>query len=382
MFKIAFVLLSLFFVTACPKKEFTPSKTPSAVLQEVRFSALSGWADDDTSELIPAFVRSCEKIMRLKSEYIDSSQIKISTKDYAAVCQKFLAQDISNDRDFRRFIEANFTPYRVTDNGNPSGKFTSYYEAEINASFEKSAKYHYPIYGKPENLVEVNLQDFDATLPKKRILGRVEKQKLIPYHARADIENTAFEAPVLLWGDDNVDIHIMQIQGSAIAKLEGGQTVRVGYADNNGHDFKGVGSVLLSKGAIKPGDANMIKIKKWLRANPELAKKYMQENKRFVFHRLIEAEGAIGALSVPLTAGRSMAVDRRFIPLGSILWLETTASAKHPIKKLVAAQDVGGAIKGVVRGDYFWGSGGDDVLAKAGSMNSVGKYFILIPKGR
>ena len=130
---------------------------------------------------------------------------------------------------------------------------------------------------------------------------------------------------------------------------------------------------------MQPGQASMGKIKKWLKENPDKAIEPMNKNKRYVFHRLVNADGPIGAQGVSLTSGRSLAVDRTYIPLGALLWLETTGPDKENINKLVVAQDIGGAIKGAVRGDYFWGSGGDEILEKAGRMHAKGKYYILIP---
>ena len=124
----------------------------------------------------------------------------------------------------------------------------------------------------------------------------------------------------------------------------------------------------------------MDKVKKWLQDNPQKAIRYMNENPRYVFHRLIGASGPLGAMGTPLAAGRSLAVDKNFVPLGALLWLDTTAPDGKPIRKLVNAQDVGGAIKGAIRGDYYWGSGGDDILELAGKMNSAGSYYILLPK--
>lgn len=387
MYKILSVFAILALLTGCPRqaKETTQKikdagKSPMVELQVADFDELVGWKKDNFAEAIPAFIENCKKISLNKNQAIDRSKIVISTKDYHKICQRFSSAHIKSSEQFRRFIEQNFIPYLVLDNGNADGKFTSYYEAEIRASKSKHDQYQYPVYGKPESLIEVNLQEFDATLPNRRLVGRVEKQKFIPYYTRAEIENADFAAPVLMWGNDPIDIYIMQIQGSAIASLDDGTKLRIGYADNNGYPFKGIGSILLSKKLLEPGKGNMMNIKEWLRDNPDLAKPNMQENKRFVFHRTIEGDGPIGALGVPLKAGRSMAVDRSVVPLGSLLWLDTTTPDKQPLQRLVAAQDIGGAIKGAVRGDYFWGSGGDEILAKAGSMNSSGQYYILIPR--
>ncbi len=349
-------------------------------LSAVDFSELEGWNNDKLEDFVKVFDNNCKKIMQINTPYLYTSEIKIKTKDYQNICHDFFAEKISNGNDLKNFLQANFTPYLVQANGNAEGKFTSYFESEIFASRQKHGKYIYPVYGKPNDLIEINLKDFDPDLPNRRLLGRLSHQKMLPYYTRAEIENNHFDAPVLLWGDSLIDIHIMQIQGSAVAHLDDGQKVRIGYADNNGRRFKGIGSILLGKGLIKSGQTDMISIKKWLKNNPKQARILMQENERFIFHRIVNADGPIGAFGIPLTAGRSLAVDRQYIPLGSLLWLSTTTPDKQPLQKLVAAQDIGSAIKGAVRGDYFWGSGGDEVLSLAGKMNNSGHYYIFIPK--
>lgn len=347
-------------------------------LERSSFSDLSDWKQDNISTAINALKKSCQKIKDNTNEYIDMlSAIKIPTADYLKICS-----NLTNVRPikYKEFIENNFTPYLVKYNGESEGKFTSYYEAELHAAYHKTERYKYPIYGRPFDLIELNLQDFDKTLPNKRLVGRIKGNKFIPYYSRAEIHDKPLNAPVILWGDNEVDIYVMQIQGSAVAQMEDGSKIRIGYADNNGRQFKGIGSILLEEKLIKPGQASMGKIKKWLKENPEKAVAPMNKNERYIFHRLINSEGPIGAQGVSLTAGRSLAVDRKYIPLGALLWLETNGPDKEEIHKLVIAQDIGEAIKGGVRGDYFWGSGGDDVLEKAGKMHAKGKYYILLPK--
>lgn len=347
-------------------------------LVETTFDDLTNWKNDELGiDISKAFSDSCLKIRGEKGEFLSGSYIKIPTKIYQELCNKFML----SSADFKTFIEENFTPYLVTEDGNEFGKFTSYYESRINASFTKSDKYKYPIHGKPKDLIEIRLKDLDETLPNKTYVGRVKNNKIVKYYTRSEIYNQEIDAPVILWADNFIDVYVMQIQGSAVAHLDDGRDVRVGYAENNGHPFKGIGSILLSKGLIQPGQASMGSIKKWLNENGDIAVKNMLENERYIFHRIVEAEGPIGAQGVPLRAGRSMAVDRSYIPLGSLIWLETTGPNKEKIEKLVVAQDIGSAIKGAIRGDYFWGSGNDDILEYAGKMNSPGRYFILIPKG-
>ncbi len=352
------ILLLYFFIMSAALvwlKEEKPSKPAVAKLAFVphSFKDLKNWKKDHLAEAFHAYQLSCQK-----------------TKS----CQ------INNAKDFRKFLEQNFVPHLVVYNGSSEGKFTSYYESALSASYHRSEKYQYPVYGKPKDLVEFNLKDFDKNADSKRFVGRVKDGRLIPYYTRAEIDNAPLDAPVILWADDAIDIYVMQIQGSAVAELDNGSKVRIGYADNNGHPFRGIGSILLEQGLIGKGQVSMGKIKIWLKENGELASQNMLKNDRFVFHRLIDAEGPIGAQGVPLTPGRSLAVDKKYIPLGSLLWLETTGPDNEKIEKLVVAQDIGSAIEGPIRGDYFWGSGGDDILELAGRMNSKGRYFILLPK--
>lgn len=377
--KLALSFLIIFEISGCFNESKTPEAESVVKVKKLSFNDISGWNSDNFKEVIPVFSKNCGSILNNKKEYIYSSQIKIKTSDYQDICKRFNSKNIKTSEQMKKFLEAEFIPYSVSDGDNNEGKFTSYYEAEINASFEKTEKYKYPIYGKPSDLIEINLRDFDDDLPNKRLVGRVDNGKFVPYYNRREIENNGIKAPVIMWGDDLVDIHFMQIQGSAIAHMSDGSDLRVGYADNNGHKFRGIGGILLSKKIIEPKDASMTKIREWLRKNPQKAADLMAENERFIFQRLSDADGPLGALGVSLTAGRSIAVDNSYIPLGAVMWLDTYNPDRQDIKKTVFAQDIGGAIKGVVRGDYFWGYG-EQALKEAGRMNSVGKYYILAPK--
>lgn len=375
------ILCLCLILLSCEKKEeqksvSQPQEKPVIKLEKATFSDLKGWKKDHLDDAVTAFKKSCSRIISSSSAFLGNSEIKISTPEYASLCLKL---NTVQSKDYHNFFEKNFTPWLVTYNDTPQGKFTSYYESELHASFNKSEKYKFPIYGRPNDLIEVNLQDFDSSLPAKRLVGRLENQKLIPYFTRDEITKQDLNAPVILWSDNYVDIYVMQIQGSAVATLEDGSKIRIGYAETNGRDFKGIGSILLEQGLIKSGQASMGNIKKWLKANFDQALVPMNQNHRYVFHRLIDSDGPIGAQGISLTAGRSLAVDKSFIPLGSLLWLETTGPDQEAINKLVVAQDIGGAIKGAVRGDYFWGSGGDDILEKAGKMHATGQYYILLP---
>lgn len=346
-------------------------------LQSANFSELKNFESDTLADAALTIMKTCDALIK-KPNFLEQSELQIDVNSYLQVCEKFIELEPKNDETIRNFVRENFKPYKVLYNLQSSGKFTSYYEAEIHASRTKHGKYVYPVYGRPEDLIEINLRDFDVALPNRRLVMRIENQKAVPYYTRSEIEQSGVNAPVILWGDDPVDIYLMQIQGSAVAMLDDGSMLRVRYAENNGHAFAGIGGILLKKGLLKSGEASMDKIRDWLKANPKQAHENMIENPRFIFHGISEADGPIGAMGVTLTSGRSLAVDTKYIPLGSFLWLETVDPFGKPLQKLVVAQDIGGAIKGAVRGDYFWGHG-EEALQCAGKMNSVGQYYILLP---
>lgn len=388
MKKLVCTIAAVLALVSCSKDnepdflEFEDENGAKISLQKTDFSDLRGWKKDNLEDMVPAFEASCGVILKTSSPELPSAVVKINTSDYQRACMRFFDEKIGNAKDFKKFLQDNFVPYLVSQNGVTDGKFTSYYQAKISASTTPDDKYKYPIYGKPADLIEVNLADFGEELPKTRLLGRVQNQKMVPYYTRAEIENNpdvAKDFPILLWGDNPVDILIMQIQGSAIAELPDGETVSLAYADNNGRKFSGIGSVLLAAGKLEKGKASMGEIKKWLEANLDEAKKYMQQNERYVFQRISNTHGAVGAQGVELTAQRSIAVDKTKVPLGAMFWLETTGPDGEPLEKTVIAQDIGGAIKGAVRGDYFWGYG-DNALEAAGKMNAKGRYYIFMPK--
>ena len=380
MLKRGLIYILVLFLVSCQGKEqhgvYVP--TGSFSLQKTSFSSLNGWEDDDFYLFDKAIKSVCGAITKNPRQTLRSDHMEYSIDLYKGHCRKIAS--INSKTELKNYIKNNFDPYAVTVGGNANGKFTSYYEANIRASYEKGGKYQYPIYGRPKDLVEVNLKDFDPSLPNQRLIGRVKNGKLVKYYTRQEIDSGRLDAPVILWGDDEVDIFIMQIQGAAVATLPNGEEVRVGYAENNGHKFRGIGSILLEKKLIKPSEASMPKIREWLKKNGESAKNSMQLNNRYIFHQIVKAEGPVGAMGLPLYAGRAMAVDRSYIPLGSILWIETQAPSGAALNRIVMAEDVGSAIQGGIRGDYFWGHG-EKALAEAGRMNAQGRYYILLPKG-
>jgi len=199
------------------------------------------------------------------------------------------------------------------------------------------------------------------------------------YYTREEIEEKPIDAPVLAWVDNPVESFILHIQGSGRIEMDNGEIMHVGYAANNGHKFVAISGLIAANGD-RPKGSSMNEIKIWLEEHPIEAKKIMAQNPRYIFFRKINGEGPIGAQGVALTPERSIAVDRNHIPLGAPMWLDTYSPTGEGIRKLVMAQDVGAAIKGGIRADYFWGYG-DLAFERAGKMKSKGRYFILLPKG-
>jgi membrane-bound lytic murein transglycosylase A len=236
----------------------------------------------------------------------------------------------------------------------------------------------------PEDLVVADLGRFSEELAGKRVVGRVEDGRFVPYPERGEIESglLAERGLELLWIDDPVDVFLLQVQGSGRVVLPDGEVVRVGFAGHNGRPYRSIGRVLIERGAIEPHAASWDGIRGWIEENPDEAHALFAENPRFVFFREIDgaADGPIGAQGVPLTPRRSLAVDRSLVPLGLPVWLDTTrpGDSDVPLRRLMVAQDTGGAITGPVRGDFFWGYG-ETALAEAGRMKSRGRYFLLLP---
>ncbi len=242
-----------------------------------------------------------------------------------------------------------------------------------------------PLYRRPGDLVTVDLALFDPDLPRRRLVGRVVDGALRPYYRRAEVDDGALDGRglELLWVDDPVDAFFLQIQGSGRVRLAEGGWVRVGFAGHNGHPYRSIGRVLIERGELDAESASLDGIRAWLRDHPEQARALMAENARYVFFRELPGDGPVGAEGTVLTPGRSLAVDRRFVPLGVPVWVDAAdpAGRAAPVRRLLVAQDTGGAIRGPVRGDLYWGTG-EAAGRIAGRMRHRGTYYLLLPVGR
>ena len=284
-------------------------------------------------------------------------------------------------------------PYALvsTETGD-SGIITGYYEPILRGSRVRDATNRFPVFGVPDDLVVVDLGPVAPEARNLRLRGRLEGRRLVPYYSRAEImartealgdaRANALPAPVLGWAADPVELFFMQVQGSGQLELENGERVRLAYADQNGHPYRSIGRYLVERGELTLDQASMQAIKAWGAANPQKLQDALAANPSYVFFReSADPRGPSGALGVPLVPEYSIAVDRRFIPLGAPLVLATTYPLSDaPLVRVVAAHDTGGAIRGVVRADFFWGTGAEAGIA-AGRMRQNARMWLLWPRG-
>ena len=275
------------------------------------------------------------------------------------LCEAAAAVPPGDDAATRRFFETSFVPLSVNDYGASEGLFTGYYEIELDGSRRRQGRYQTPIYRRPPDLNEA------------------------ARYSRAEIEDGALSGRGLefLWVDDPIDAFFLEIQGSGRVRLRNGGTMRVGYDGQNGLPYVPVGRLLVERGIISRSVATMMTIREWMNEHPEAGAALRRENPSYVFFRELRGDGPIGAEGVVLTAERSLAVDRAFIALGIPIWIEAEErfASADPVRRLVVAQDIGGAIKGPVRGDLFWGTG-SAAAWRAGAMNARGRYYLLLPR--
>jgi membrane-bound lytic murein transglycosylase A len=259
---------------------------------------------------------------------------------------------------------------------------TGYYEPVLPGSRARSDRFQHPVYGVPEDLVAVDLENMHPELKGLRLRGRVSGNRLIPYWTRAEIEaRNALAAPIVAWVEDPVELFFLQIQGSGQIELASGERLRLGYADQNGHPYRSLGRYLVQRGEMALEQTSMQGIKAWAAANPRKLREALDANPSYVFFREMPAgDGPLGTLGVPLTAAYSLAVDPRSVPLGAPVFLATTMPlSAQPLQRLMAAQDTGGAIRGAARADFFWGTGAE-AGALAGRMRQQGRMWILWPR--
>jgi membrane-bound lytic murein transglycosylase A len=351
----------------CPA--VAPPKPPAKPLQEARWEDVKGWGADNLAEAHGALLESCGALAKQPA--------------WREACEAARALPAENAA-LRAFFETRFRPWRVVNpDESTEGLVTGYYEPLLRGSRERSKSFSHAIYGVPDDLLVVDLGELYSELKNFRLRGRLDGRRVVPYWPRAELtpQAPALAGKALLWVADPVELFFLQVQGSGRVELPDGRRVRVGYADQNGHPYQSIGRWLVEQGELKLEDASMQGIQAWARANPKRLHELLNVNPSFVFFRELPDNGGgpPGALGVPLTPGRSIAVDPRTVPLGAPVFLATTQPASgQPMQRLVLAQDTGGAIKGAVRADFFWGFGAE-AGAQAGRMRQKGEMWVLLP---
>ncbi len=324
----------------------------------------------------PAFLASCGIVGRRPQWLIP--------------CAAAQASHPVTSAEVRAFFERYFDPYgiveRVGRQEDRSGLITGYFEPLLRGSRSPSAEFDTPLYSPPPDLLTVDLASVYPELEGKRIRARLEGGKVVPYFSRADLNrDPSLKGREIVWVDDALDAFFLEVQGSGRVQLPSGQTIRLHYADENGYPYRSIGRYLVDHGDIKLQDATMLGIRLWARSHPSRVRELLDADPSVVFFREEPlgdpALGPQGTLGVPLTPGRSIAVDPASVPLGAPVFLATTyPSSVVTLQRLVVAQDTGGAIRGPVRADFFWGTG-TQAAEEAGAMRQAGRLWLIWPKG-
>jgi membrane-bound lytic murein transglycosylase A len=354
MGRLSRALLLLAAVSGCAPSGQTPTTGGAAALrlQPVSFAALPGWDADDQQAAFGAFRQSCAHILTLApSEPLPSAG---RAADWQVVCRQALSLPATGDQSARGFFEVAFQAYALSDAGGSEGFFTGYYLPEVAGARAQAPGYGVPLYRKP-------------TDPKA--------------YSRAEINAGALagQGLELVWLASPIDAFFASVQGSAVVALPDGQKMRIGVAATNGRAYVAIGRILIDRGEIPAAQMSLQSLRAWLLAHPAEAQALMEQNPRYVFFRELPGADPIGSMGVPLTAGRSLAVDAGFLPLGAPIYVVTEDGRGQSLRRLMVAEDTGGAITGPLRADVYWG-GGPEAESLAGPMKSPGQLFLLLPR--
>ena len=349
------------------------SVKPADYLRSASFSDLPGWAEDDVRQSWPAMLATCQALAK--------------RIEWQEVCRLASEVNPSDEAMVRRYYESQFIPHQLRNlDGNLQGMATGYYEPLLRGARSRNGPYQTALYRVPDDLLTIDMGVLYPELKNMRLRGRVAGTKVVPYFSRAElVSKNLLAGKEVVWVDNPIDAFFLQVQGSGRVVLEpGGEIIRVAYADQNGHPYKSIGRYLVDRGELSLEQASMQGIKAWYLANPARQQELLNANPSFVFFKeekiLDPSKGPKGSLGVPLTPQRSIAVDPQFIPLGAPVFVSTTQpNSAIPLRRLVLAQDTGGAIRNPVRADFFWGFG-DEAGELAGRMKQGLFMWVLLPR--
>jgi membrane-bound lytic murein transglycosylase A len=353
----------------------------------VAFADIPGWNEDDHLAAYNAFRTSCKPIAAQNTPPSDPKALGVSLRD---PCRAARAQDISDAARAKAFFEAHFVPLKISRLGEDDGFVTGYYEPVLEGSRTQTDVYNVPVYRRPSNLFVRGFTQDSPSLPNKgAVYRKIGRRKLVPYYDRAEIEDGAIAGRGLeiCWLKDPTDLLFAQIQGSARVHLPDGSTIRVNYDAHNGYPYTAVGRVLIDRGIIPKEEMSMQRIREWMDQNPDGAKEVRRQNRAYVFFRevpLSDKDEAVGAQGVPLTPGRSIAVDKSLHVYGTPFFITgelpiESAQSKTPFHRLMIAQDTGSAIVGPARADLYFGAGADAGKV-SGRLRHNMRFVMLVPK--
>src|ERR1700704_6001035 len=353
----------------------------------VAWADIAGWSEDDHLQAYKAFRVSCRPISAQRKPPADPKALGLSLRD---PCRAAKAADLSDGAKAKAFFEEHFLPLRISRLGEGDGFVTGYYEPVIDGSRTQTDIYTVPVYRRPSNLFVRGFKQDATSLPNKgRVFGKIGRRKLVPYYDRAEIEDGAIAGRGLeiCWLKNQTDLLFTQIQGSARVRLEDGSTVRINYDAHNGYPYTPVGRILIDRNIIPRDQMSMQRIRQWMDENPEGAHELRRQNRSYVFFRevqLSDKDEAVGAQGVPLTPGRSIAVDKSLHVYGTPFFIEgelpiESEQSKTPFRHLMVAQDTGSAIVGPARADLYFGAGADAGRVSGRLRHNV-RFVVLVPK--
>ena len=354
--------------------------------EPLAWTEIAGWADDDHLAAYKAFRTSCRPIAAQHGLPGEPKALGISLRD---PCRVAKGLELTDGAKAKAFFEGQFRPLRISRLGEGEGFVTGYYEPILDGSRTQSDIYNVPVYRRPSNLFVRGAKQSSVGLPNKgQVFRKIGRRKLVPYYDRAEIEDGAIAGRGLeiCWLKDPTDLLFAQIQGSARIKLEDGSTLRINYDAHNGYPYTAVGRILIDRGIIPKEQMSMQKIREWMEQNPDGAKELRRQNRSYVFFRevqLSDKDEAVGAQGVPLTPGRSIAVDKSLHVYGTPFFIEgelpiDSEHSKTPFRRLMIAQDTGSAIVGPARADLYFGAGADAGKVSGRLRHSM-RFVMLVP---
>jgi membrane-bound lytic murein transglycosylase A len=353
----------------------------------VAWADIAGWSGDDHLQAYKAFRISCTPIAAQRTPPADPKALGISLRD---PCRAAKAAEISDGARARAFFEEHFLPLRISRLGEDQGFVTGYYEPIIDGSRTQTDVYTVPVYRRPSNLFVRGFKQSDVSLPNKgQVFRKIGRRKLVPYYDRAEIEDGAIAGRGLeiCWLKNQTDLLFTQIQGSARVRLEDGSTIRINYDAHNGYLYTAVGRILIDRGIVPKDQMSMQKIREYMEHNSDAARELRRQNRSYVFFRevqLSDKDEAVGGQGVPLTPGRSIAVDRSLHVYGTPFFIEgelpiESEQSKTPFRRLMIAQDTGSAIVGPARADLYLGAGAEAGRVSGRFRHNM-RFVILVPK--